>query len=42
MRPPAELILKALGEPMLQPFVESPLNTLAEPLLDATVADLPA
>ncbi|KAJ7796670.1 hypothetical protein B0H14DRAFT_3157853 [Mycena olivaceomarginata] len=33
---------EALGEPMLQPFVESPLNTLAEPLLDATAADLPA
>ncbi|KAJ7797993.1 hypothetical protein B0H14DRAFT_2618365 [Mycena olivaceomarginata] len=36
MRPPAEPILVASGEPPLSPFVESPLNTLAELLLDAT------
>ncbi|KAJ7100525.1 hypothetical protein C8R44DRAFT_988537 [Mycena epipterygia] len=36
IRPPAEIILKALGEPPLHPIVESLLNTLAEPLLDAT------
>jgi hypothetical protein len=36
MRPPAEPILVASGEPPLLPSVESPLNTLAELLLDAT------
>jgi hypothetical protein len=36
--PVAELMLKASGELLLQPFVQSPLNTLAEPLLDATAA----
>ncbi|KAJ7467586.1 hypothetical protein FB451DRAFT_1177964 [Mycena latifolia] len=45
MRPPAELILKASGEPPLKPIVELPLNTPAEPLLDATaklsLAELP-
>jgi hypothetical protein len=35
-RPPAESLLKALGKPSLVPIVESSLNTLAEPLLDAT------
>ncbi|KAF8214311.1 hypothetical protein K438DRAFT_1956388 [Mycena galopus ATCC 62051] len=34
-RPPAELILKASGEPLLEPIVDL-FNTLAEPSLDAT------
>ncbi|KAJ7704949.1 hypothetical protein B0H17DRAFT_1038867, partial [Mycena rosella] len=38
MRPPAEVVFEASGEPPLQPFAEPLLKTLAEPLLDATAA----
>jgi hypothetical protein len=35
--PPAEMILKAVGELLLMPIVEPVLSTFAEPMFNATV-----